>query len=384
MQTYARLPVTFSHGAGVYLYDSAGRRYLDGLSGIAVCGLGHAHPAVTAAITAQADKLLHTSNLYGIDAQEELASTLTGVAGMDSCFFANSGAEANEAAIKLARLYGHNRGVEKPAIVVLEGAFHGRTLATLSATGNRKIQAGFEPLVAGFIRAPRNDIDALRQIAANNPGVVAFLAEPIQGEGGVNPLDPGYLQAVREICDAQDWLLMLDEVQTGNGRTGTYFAYQGMDFTPDVVTTAKGLGNGVPIGACLARGKAAQVLGAGQHGSTYGGNPLACSAALAVVNTIVGEELADNAAAMGQVIRDTLRADPEVAGKIAEIRGAGLMLGIDLGRDCAGLVQRALDEGLLINVTAGSTIRLLPPLTINEGEARELARGVAELIRALP
>ncbi len=384
MQTYARLPVTFSHGAGVYLYDSAGRRYLDGLSGIAVCGLGHAHPAVTAAITAQADKLLHTSNLYGIDAQEELASTLTGVAGMDSCFFANSGAEANEAAIKLARLYGHNRGVEKPAIVVLEGAFHGRTLATLSATGNRKIQAGFEPLVAGFIRAPRNDIDALRQIAANNPGVVAFLAEPIQGEGGVNPLDPGYLQAVREICDAQDWLLMLDEVQTGNGRTGTYFAYQGMDFTPDVVTTAKGLGNGVPIGACLARGKADQVLGAGQHGSTYGGNPLACSAALAVVNTIVGEELADNAAAMGQVIRDTLRADPEVAGKIAEIRGAGLMLGIDLGRDCAGLVQRALDEGLLINVTAGSTIRLLPPLTINEGEARELARGVAELIRALP
>ncbi len=381
MQTYARLPVTFSHGEGVYLFDTQGRRYLDGISGIGVNGLGHGHPAVTAAIRDQADKLLHTSNLYRIEGQEELANALARVSGMDTCFFGNSGAEANEAAIKLARLYGHGRGVKKPAIIVLEGAFHGRTLATLSATGNRKIQAGFEPLVSGFIRAPRNDIEAVRQIANNNPDVVAFLAEPIQGESGVNPLTAEYLGAVRALCDEHDWLLMLDEVQTGNGRTGTYFAYQGMGFTPDVVTTAKGLGNGVPIGACLSRGKAAGVLGAGQHGSTYGGNPLVCSAGLAVVNTVVGEELPANALAMGAVIRATLLEDPEVAAKITEIRGSGLMLGVELGRDCAGLVERALEEGLLINVAGGSTIRLLPPLVINEAEARELARGVAELIR---
>ena len=381
MQTYARLPVTFSHGEGVYLYDTEGRRYLDGLSGIGVNGLGHAHPAVTAAIREQADKLVHTSNLYRIEIQEQLAEALTQVAGMDSCFFGNSGAEANEAAIKLARLYGHQRGIQKPAIVVLEGAFHGRTLATLSATGNRKIQAGFEPLVAGFIRAPRNDVDALRQIAANNPGVVAILAEPIQGEGGVYPLDPGYLQAARQICDEQSWLFMLDEVQTGNGRTGTYFAYQDMGFTPDVVTTAKGLGNGVPIGACLARGPAAAVLGAGQHGSTYGGNPLVCAAGLAVINAVREEQLCANASAMGQVITQTLLADSDAAARITEIRGKGLMLGIELRRDCGELVQRGLDAGVLINVTAGNTVRLLPPLIINESEARELAGAVAKLIR---
>ncbi|RLA57427.1 MAG: aspartate aminotransferase family protein [Gammaproteobacteria bacterium] len=383
MQTYARLPVTFSHGEGVYLYDTEGRRYLDGLSGIGVNGLGHAHPAVTAAIQEQADKLVHTSNLYRIEIQEQLAEALTQVAGMDSCFFGNSGAEANEAAIKLARLYGHQHGIQKPAIVVLEGAFHGRTLATLSATGNRKIQAGFEPLVAGFIRAPRNDVDALRQIAANNPGVVAILAEPIQGEGGVYPLDPGYLQAARQICDEQSWLFMLDEVQTGNGRTGTYFAYQDMGFTPDVVTTAKGLGNGVPIGACLARGPAAAVLGAGQHGSTYGGNPLVCAAGLAVINAVREEQLCANASAMGQVITQTLLADSDAAARITEIRGKGLMLGIELRRDCGELVQRGLDAGVLINVTAGNTVRLLPPLIINESEARELAGAVAKLIREL-
>lgn len=381
MQTYARLPVTFNHGEGVYLFDTAGKRYLDGISGLGVNGLGHAHPAVTAAIREQADKLIHTSNLYGIEVQEQLAERLCQVAAMDSCFFGNSGAEANEAAIKLARLHGHNRGIAKPAIIVLEGAFHGRTLATLSATGNRKIQAGFEPLVAGFIRAPRNDIEALRQIAANNPDVVAFFAEPIQGEGGVNPLDAQYLQQVRELCDTQGWLLMLDEVQTGNGRTGTYFAYQGMDFTPDVVTTAKGLGNGVPIGACLARGAAAAVLSTGQHGSTYGGNPLVCATGLAVINTIVGEELPANATAMGALIRQTLLADPEVAGKVVEIRGSGLMLGINLGRECGELVERGLQEGLLINVASGNTVRLLPPLVINATEATELAQGVAELIR---
>ena len=381
MQTYARLPVTFSHGEGVYLYDTDGRRYLDGISGIAVNGLGHAHPAVTAAIREQADKLVHTSNLYRIEVQEQLAEVLTGVAGMDNCFFGNSGAEANEAAIKLARLYGHQRGIEKPAIVVLEGAFHGRTLATLSATNNRKIQAGFEPLVAGFIRAPRDDEQALRQIATNNPGVVAVLLEPIQGEGGVNPLSSDYLQAVRQICDEQGWLLMLDEVQTGNGRTGNYFACQGRDVVPDVITTAKGLGNGVPIGACLARGEAASVLGAGHHGSTYGGNPLVCAAALAVIKTIAEQNLCDNASAMGQLIRDTLMADAVAAAHIREIRGRGLMLGIALDRDCGELVAAGLEAGLLINVTAGDTVRLLPPLVINEQEARELATGVATLIR---
>jgi acetylornithine aminotransferase len=381
MQTYARLAVTFSHGEGVYLYDTEGRRYLDGIAGIGVNGLGHAHPAVTAAIREQAGKLVHTSNLYRIEAQEQLAEALTRVAGMDTCFFGNSGAEANEAAIKLARLYGHQRGIQKPAIVVLEGAFHGRTLATLSATGNRKIQAGFEPLVAGFIRAPRDDVNALRQIAVNNPDVVAILAEPIQGEGGVIPLDPDYLRAARQICDEQNWLLMLDEVQTGNGRTGSYFAYQDLGFTPDVVTTAKGLGNGVPIGVCLARGPAAQVLGAGQHGSTCGGNPLVCTVGLAVMNTIRDQQLDANASAMGSLITATLLADSGAAARITEIRGKGLMLGIELQRDCGELVQRGLDAGVLINVTAGNTIRLLPPLIINEQEARELAGTVAELIR---
>ena len=377
MPTYSRLPVTFSHGDGVYLFDTDGRRYLDGIAGIGVNALGHAHSAVTDAISAQAQKLVHTSNLYHIATQEDLARALTGASGMEHCFFGNSGAEANEAAIKLARLYGHHKGVKKPAIVVLEGAFHGRTLATLSATGNRKIQAGFEPLVSGFIRTPRNDIEALEQIALNNTEVVAVLAEPIQGEGGVQPLDTQYLQAARKICDEQDWLLMLDEVQTGNGRTGNYFAYLGMDVIPDVVTTAKGLGNGVPIGACLSRGKA--ILGAGQHGSTYGGNPLACAAALAVVNTIENEGIKQNAEAMGRVITDTLRNDA-AARHIQEIRGRGLMIGIQLKRDCGELVQRALDEGFLINVTAGNTIRLLPPLIINEEQARELARGVADLL----
>jgi acetylornithine aminotransferase len=381
MQTYTRLPVTFSHGEGVYLYDTTGRRYLDAIAGIAVNGLGHAHPAVTAAIREQADKLVHTSNLYRIEAQEQLGEVLTGVAGMENCFFGNSGAEANEAAIKLARLYGHQREIDRPAIVVLEGAFHGRTLATLSATGNRKIQAGFEPLVTGFTRAPRNDVQALRQIAANNPAVVAVLMEPIQGESGVHPLSAEYLQAVREICDQQQWLLMLDEVQTGNGRTGSYFAYQGMGLVPDVVTTAKGLGNGIPIGACLARGAAARVLGAGQHGSTFGGNPLVCATALAVVKTITDEALAANATAMGQLIVESLRADSAAAAKIVEIRGRGLMLGIELRTECGELAQRALEAGLLINVTAGNTIRLLPPLIINAREARELAATLAGLIQ---
>lgn len=380
MDTYARLPVTFSHGEGVYLYDNEGTRYLDGIAGIGVNALGHAHPAVTAAIVEQASKLIHTSNLYRIEAQEKLAQRLTELTAMDACFFGNSGAEANEAAIKLARLYGHQKNIRKPTIVVMEGAFHGRTLATLTATGNRKIQAGFEPLVAGFTRAPLNDIDALQQIAANNPDVVAVLVEPIQGEGGVVPADPDYLRQVRALCDGQGWLMMLDEVQTGNGRTGTYFAFQNLGFTPDVVTTAKGLGNGVPIGACLARGDAARVFSAGNHGSTYGGNPLACATALAVINTLVDEDLLANASAMGQLIRDELASSLPEDSAIVEIRGRGLMLGIQLNRDCTELVGQALARGLLINVTAGNTIRLLPPLIIAADEARALARGVGELI----
>jgi acetylornithine/N-succinyldiaminopimelate aminotransferase len=383
MPTYARLPVTFSHGEGVYLFDTEGRRYLDGISGIGVNGLGHAHPGVTAAIREQADKLMHTSNLYGIGPQEQLAQRLTGATGMENCFFGNSGAEANEAAIKIARLHGHNRGVEKPTIIVLEGAFHGRTLATLSATGNSKIQAGFEPLVSGFVRAPRNDIEAIRQIAANNPEVVAFLAEPIQGEGGINELTTDYLQEVRNICDQQGWLMMLDEVQTGNGRTGTWFAYQGLGFSPDVVTTAKGLGNGVPIGACLARGEAAHVFGAGHHGSTYGGNHLVCSAALAVMDAIEGEETLAHVTRMGALIRGVIEREVKDSGRLVEMRGRGLMLGFQLDRDCPELVQRALDDGLLINVTAGNTVRLLPPLIISEAQATELAEGVANLILGL-
>ncbi|MFT6957157.1 MAG: acetylornithine/N-succinyldiaminopimelate aminotransferase [Halieaceae bacterium] len=380
MPTYARLPVTFSHGEGCYLVDTEGRRYLDALCGISVTNLGHAHPAVTSAIAEQSAKLLHTSNLYRIGAQEALADRLTTLAGMDKVFFCNSGAEANETAIKLARLYGSHKQIERPAIIVLEDAFHGRTLATLSATGNRKIQAGFEPLVSGFIRAPRNDVEAIRQIAANNPDVVAILAEPIQGEGGIRPLEQNYLAALREICDQQEWLLMLDEVQTGNGRTGTYFAYQGLDVMPDVVTTAKGLGNGVPIGACLARGAAAAVFGPGTHGTTFGGNPLACAAALAVIDVISQDHLCERATARGQLIVETLRAELNKPDAVVEIRGLGLMLGIELSKDCGELVPAALKAGLLINVTAGNTIRLLPPLIISEDEARTLARTLAGLI----
>lgn len=384
MPTYARLPVTFTHGEGAYLFDREENRYLDAIAGIGVNALGHAHPAVTKAISEQAAKLIHTSNLYHIEAQEQLAEKLTKVSGMDACFFGNSGAEANEAAIKLARLYGHQRDIKKPTIIVLERAFHGRTLATLTATGNRKIQAGFEPLVSGFIRAPLNDVEALRQIAKSNPDVVAILMEPIQGEGGIRLASDSYMQAVRELCDQQSWLMMLDEVQTGNGRTGSYFAYQGLSVIPDVVTTAKGLGNGFPIGVCLAHGAAAEVFSSGQHGSTYGGNPLACATALTVVNTIMEQNLCANALAMGQLIQDTLIANLDKNGgadHIVEIRGRGLMLGIELRQDCPELVADALAQNLLINVTAGNTIRLLPPLIINEEESLSLANSLAELIR---
>ena len=383
MSTYSRLPVRFERGEGASLWDTDGRKYLDALSGIAVCGLGHAHPAVSEAICDQAKKLVHTSNLYQIPLQEKLAQRLCQLAGMDRAFFCNSGAEANEAAIKLARLYGHRQGIHLPVIVVAEGSFHGRTLATLTATGNRKVQAGFEPLVQGFVRVPYNDLQALELVAANTPSVVAVLVEPIQGEGGILIPDPGYLSGLRRICDQQGWLLMLDEVQTGMCRTGRWFAFQHTDIAPDVMTLAKGLGNGMPIGACLARGPAAEILSPGKHASTFGGNPLACRAALAVIETLERENLAERAEALGrQFLGGLMLALDGVAG-VTAIRGKGLMIGVELDRPCADLVARALEQRLLINVTAERVVRLLPPLVISDQEAQQIINTVASLVREL-
>ena len=382
MSTYARLPVSFARGAGALLWDSTGREYLDAVSGIAVCGLGHAHPAVTEALCAQAGTLVHTSNLYEIPLQAELAAQLVERSGMEAAFFCNSGAEANEAAIKLARLYGHRRGVAQPAVVVAEGSFHGRTLATLTATGNRRVQAGFEPLVRGFLRVPYNDLDGLRAIARNRSDAVAVLLEPIQGESGVRVPDPGYLAGVRALCDEFGWLMMLDEVQTGIARTGAWFAFQHEAVRPDVITLAKGLGNGVPIGACLARGPAAALFTPGTHASTFGGNPLACSAALAVLRTIAEQDLVTRAAQLGERIREGLaRGLPPAAG-VREIRGRGLMIGIELERPCTDLVRRALERGLLINVTAERVIRLLPPLILSDAQAERIVNEVCGLVQA--
>ncbi len=382
MNTYARLSVAFERGEGSWLYDTKGNKFLDALSGIAVCGLGHAHPAVTEAITTQASRLIHTSNLYTIPLQEQLAEKLCQLSSMESVFFGNSGAEANEAAIKLARLYGHNRGISNPAIIVMEQSFHGRTLATLSATGNRKAQAGFEPLVSGFVRAPFDDIEAIRTIAQNNPQVVAILAEPIQGESGVRIPDASYLSELRKICDENQWLLMLDEVQTGNGRTGSYFAYQQSGILPDVVTTAKGLGNGLPIGACLARGEAAQTLKPGSHGSTFGGNPLACAAALAVIDTINREDLCNRAAELGARMLEGFRTELSDSDYVRDIRGKGLMIAIELDQPCAELAVLAKVKGILINVTGGgNVIRLLPPLTLSDNEASLIIGVISRLIR---
>jgi acetylornithine/N-succinyldiaminopimelate aminotransferase len=380
MNTYSRLNVSFTHGEGIHLYDDTGRRYFDAITGIGVNALGHAHPAVTAAIAEQAGRLIHTSNLYRIELQERLASELTSLAGVDSCFFGNSGAEANEAAIKLARLYGHQRDIQNPAIVVMEGAFHGRTMATLTATGNRKIQAGFEPLVSGFVRAPYDDVDALQKIAENNADVVAVLLEPIQGEAGVRVPETGYLRALRTLCDDQQWLLMLDEVQTGNCRTGSWFACQAEGITGDVITTAKALANGVPIGACLAGSVAGGVLGPGNHGSTYGGNPLACAAALAVIATMQEQGLDERAGYLGARMRQGFSEQLDQQPIVREIRGRGLMLGIELTSPCGELVQTALAQGLLINVTADNCVRLLPPLIMSDSEADELVDRVSALI----
>ena len=380
METYGRLPVAFTRGEGAYLFDTDGKRYLDGLCGLAVTGLGHAHPRVTAAIADQASALLHTSNLYEIPLQARLADRLCELSGMDRVFFGNSGAEANEAAIKIARLYGNKRDVKRPTIIVLDDSFHGRTMATLTATGNRKVHAGFEPLLSGFVRAPYNDVDAVQQIANNNQDVVAVMAEPVLGEGGVIISDDDYLPGLRAICDANDWLLILDEVQTGNGRTGKFFAYQHTDILPDVVTTAKGLGNGVPIGACLARGVAAETLQPGNHGSTFGGNPLACSAAHAVLDGLTEDHLIERAAELGERILDGLSTALKGNNRVTEIRGKGLMIGVQLNEPCTELVAKGLQSGVLINVTKDNTVRLLPPLTLTDDEADSLVDLVSGLV----
>jgi len=382
MNTYGRLPIAFSHGEGSWLWDLEGKRYLDCLCSIAVSGIGHAHPRLTAAIREQAGRLIHVSNLYRIPEQELLASRLCSIAGMDKVFFCNSGCEANEAAIKLARLHGHQNGIESPAIIVMEKAFHGRSIATLSATGSRKVQAGFEPLLGGFVRVPYNDLPALDQVAALNPNVVAVLVEPVQGEGGINIPDDGYLAHLRNVCDAKGWLLMLDEVQSGMARTGKWFAYQHAGIKPDVMTLAKGLANGFPIGACLASGTTAEVFTPGKHGSTFGGNPLACVAALATLAVIEEEGLAERAARIGNVIREGIAAKLAGVASVKSIRGMGLMIGIELDRPCGELVAQGLEAGLLINVTADTVVRLLPPLNIKDAQVQLLINGVSAVIRA--
>lgn len=380
MAAYARVPLAFERGEGAYLFDDNNERYLDLLSGIAVCGLGHCHPAVTKALSKQAATLIHTSNMYRITKQTLLAEKLVALSGMENGFFCNSGAEANEAAIKLARLFGHKKNIDAPAIIVMDGSFHGRTLATLSATSNRKVQAGFEPLVSGFIRAPFDDLEALKNIANNNQNVAAILVEPIQGEGGIRIPKPDYLNNLRQLCDQYDWLLMLDEIQTGNGRTGQFFNYQHNNILPDVVTTAKGLGNGVPIGVCLASGKAANLFQPGNHGSTYGGNPLACAAGLAVLETLSNEGLIARAAELGERMHSGLQKKLKDHPMVADIRGQGLMMGIELNEPCQALVLMALKQGLLINVTAERVIRLLPPLILSNEQADEAIEKISQLI----
>lgn len=381
MNTYARQPVAFVRGEGAYLWDESGKRYLDAVAGVAVNGLGHAHPKLVKAIADQAATLIHTSNLYRVPRQEELADRLCELAGMDRAFFCNSGCEANEAAIKLARLYGHGKGIEVPTIIVMEKAFHGRTMATLTATGSRKIQAGFEPLLSGFARVPFNDLEAIRHVAEHNKSVVAVLVEVVQGEGGVNLMAPDYLAELRAICDAHGWLLMLDEVQTGIGRTGTWFGFQHSGVMPDVIALAKGLGSGMPIGACLARGAAAEVFTPGSHGSTFGGNPLACAAALATLDAIEDEKLLDNSRVRGEAIRSGLRAALAGVHGVVDIRGEGMMIGLELDRPCGELVAVARDAGVLINVTADTVIRLVPPLIYGAAEVDALVAAVSGIVK---
>jgi acetylornithine aminotransferase len=378
MNTYLRQPVAFVRGEGVWLWDEAGKKYLDALAGIAVNTLGYGHPRLKKALLKRIESgVLHTSNLWRIPDQEAAADRLAEITGLDEVFFCNSGLEANEAAIKVARKYGHDRGIAEPAIVVMEKAFHGRSLATLSATGSRKVQAGFEPLVSGFVRVPLNDLDAVRQVAEHNKNVTAVFVEPIQGEGGINVSRLEYLRGLKEICDRKEWLFMSDEVQCGLGRTGKWFVYQHAGFLPDVVPLAKGLGSGVPVGACVVGGRAKGVFKPGNHGSTFGGNPLAMTAVVTTIDTVKEEGLLANAAHVGEVFRGGLGA---IEG-IAELRGMGLMIGVDLGRPCGELVKEALDAGLVINVTADSVIRLLPPLVMKEEEARMALERLVPLIK---
>ena len=381
MNTYGRLPVTFTRGEGVWLWDTENNKYLDAMAGVAVCSLGHCHAAVTEALRDQAGQLIHTSNWYRIGVQEELADKLCQHAGMEEVFFCNSGAEANEAAIKLARLYGHQQKIKNPNIIVTEGSFHGRTLATLSATGSRQVQAGFEPLVSGFVRVPYNDTKAINHAAENNNEIVAVLVEPVEGEGGIIIPDTGYLQSLREICDQRGWLLMIDEIQTGMCRSGKWFAYQHENILPDVCTVAKALGNGVPIGACLASGKAANLMQPGNHGSTYGGNPLACRAALAVIDTMESEQLDKKAGSLGKSLLEKLAKEFSDTPQVSNIRGLGLLIAFDLDGPCTDLMEKALAKGLLINVTAGQTIRLLPPLILNDEDMDILVERLTSLIK---
>ncbi|MBN1379130.1 MAG: aspartate aminotransferase family protein [Gammaproteobacteria bacterium] len=380
MPTYSRLPVTFIRGDGPCLWDQQERCYLDALSGISVCSLGHAHPAVTESLCDQVATLIHTSNLYGVELQQQLADKLCEISGLEKVFFGNSGAEANEAAIKIARRYGNRQKLKCPNIIVMENSFHGRTMATLTATGNVKVKEGFAPLVEGFIHVPYNDIAAVEKLAGGQNDICAVLVEPIQGEGGIRIPAAGYLQALRKLCDANNWLLMLDEIQSGMGRTGRWFAFQHEAIKPDVITLAKALGNGVPIGACLAQGVAAKMLQPGSHGSTFGGNPLASRAALTVIATIENDGLIDRCAALGQQMLDGFKKKLGNLAGVVDVRGKGLMLGIQLDRPCGDLVQQALNARLLINVTAGNVVRLLPPYIIDNQQADAIVEGVSELI----
>ena len=382
MNTYKPLAVAFSHGEGAWLYTTGGKKVLDALAGIAVSGLGHAHPKLVKSIAEQAARIIHTSTLVDIPEQAALADKLCALAGMDNVFFGNSGAEANECAIKLARLYGHQRGVASPQIIVMEHAWHGRTLATLAATGSRKAQAGFEPLVGGFIRVPYNDFEAVRAIAAHNKDVVAVLTEVLQGEGGIVEARADYLRQLRQLCTQKEWFLMIDEVQSGIGRTGRWFAHQWADITPDVMPLAKGLGSGVPIGACLARGVAAKVFKPGNHGTTFGGGPLVSVAAMRTLEIMEEEGLLANAIRMGDILKNGFRQALHGVAGVKEVRGSGLMLGIELDRPCGDIVTRALDAGLLTNVTQDSVIRLVPPLIINESEAKEIIARLVPVIKA--
>ena len=383
MPTYGRLPIALSHGQGCRVWDTQGKGYLDALGGIAVNTLGHGHPRLVSALCDQVGKLIHTSNYYHIPLQEQLAAKLVQLSGMSNVFFCSTGLEANEAALKLARKFGHNKGIDRPEIVVYEKAFHGRSIATLSATGNPKVQAGFEPLLEGFIRVPINDIAALEKATAGNPNVVAVFFEAIQGEGGVNPMDADYLKQVRQLCDQRDWLLMIDEVQCGMGRTGKWFAHQWAGITPDVMPLAKGLGSGVPVGAVVAGPKAANIFGAGNHGTTFGGNPLAMRAGVETIRIMEEDGLLEHAARVGEHLRAALQRELGSHQGVKDIRGKGLMLGVELTVPCSELMARAVEAGLLISVTADSVIRLVPPLIMSTAEADEVVAILAPLVRAL-